>query len=227
MYLVLAGGFWGKSRLFGRQVDPDLDSGDKMGDYVIKIEGLPEEFIQPEGWKEKKTLVCRACGGRNVPEWEIDKREGCFLHQPEVTKREMLPDYRRDVFEDYAPKKITFLRPCYRLWMNNEQGLEKWRQIWRHIEMTYPSTKVIPMPIIMGTKRELTIEEDLVPLIDLRTEEKTVNTEGKTLERVTCKESGCEKFFEEESKSKAVNKMRVHYMGAHNKNLTTHELAAF
>lgn len=222
MYLVLAGGFWGKSRHFGRQVDPDLDSGDKMGDYVIRIEGLPEELISPEDWREKKTYICAVCGDRVVPEWEIEKREGCFLHQPKITKREMLPSYRRDVFEDYAPKKITFMRPCFRIWLNNEQGEEKFRQIWRYVEMNYPSTKIIPSPVIMGNKRELTIEEEQIPFIDLRPEEKKLDANGGILETAACQEPGCGRVFEGE---KCVNQLRMHYQGKHNKTVSMHELA--
>lgn len=225
MYFILAGGYWGQSRHFGRQVDADSDN--QMVDYAVQIEGLPEEMIQPEGWKEKRVWVCEACGGRVVPEWEMEQRQGCFMHKPTMSKKDVVPDYRRDVFEDYQPKKMSWLRPCFRVWMNNEQGQERWRQIWRYVERNYPANKIVPMPIAIGNKRELTIEEENCPLIDLRTEEKKLDTDGAVLEKVTCGEPGCGRFFEEKDKNKAINKLRVHYMGAHNKNMTTHELATF
>lgn len=169
MYIVLANGFWAVSRKeFGRQVDPDIDSKNKLVDYIIRIEGLPDEFMKPEEITYHYTYHCDKCQ-RIVPEWEVERRQGCGLHNPRREGRK-IEVFRNGVYAKYEIPKKTWMNPAYRIWLNNEQGLEKWRQIWRYIERVYPPHKVVPLPMRVGGLRDWTIEKEEIPFIDLRVE---------------------------------------------------------
>lgn len=175
MYIVLVGGFWAVSRKeFGRQVDPDSEAKDKLVDYIIQIEGLPESFLAPEEIVTNYTYYCETCQ-RKVPEWEIERREGCGLHNPtrKGINREV---FRNGVYNKYNIPKKAWMSNGYRIWMSNEQGLEKWRQIWRYIERIYPAHKIVPLPKRVGTMREWNIEKEEVPLIDLFVPTKETST---------------------------------------------------
>lgn len=221
MYFVLAGGYWGVSgREFNRQVDPQADGRNKNVDYIIRIDGLPVEFFKPEDIQYHSTYFCKTCK-RPIPEWEIERKEGCWSHEKERRDTEIRV-YPSAAYEEYSIPKKSWLSPTFRVWMNNEQGLDKWRQVWRYVEHNYPPTKILPQPKAVGTLRSWTIEssED-VPMILLASAQeeepkplKRIITESKPITSVGFKCPECDKEFPKKTS------LSLHLFNKHKKKLS-------
>ena len=165
-FIVLAGGFWNRSKelLEGRQVDVENDAY-RMSDYIIAVSGLPQDFFKPEEVRRHRTYQCVKCD-RPIPEGEMENKFGCWDHQKKYTEN-IRKIWRSDVFEEYNTRK-KWMTPCYRIWVNNQQGIEKFHEIWRYIRANFPAQKLVPYPVSVGTIRDFTIEsEDDIPHVVL------------------------------------------------------------
>jgi hypothetical protein len=159
-YFVLAGGYWGKSAEFGKQVDPKTNDMGKVADYIVRIEGLPAEMLKPAQVKVHRIYHCDICD-RDISEGEMEQKFGCFGHKN--TARDVRTEqWDNGIFEAYTIKNKRWLSPMYRIWTNNEQGMDKWRQIMRYIEHNYPANKVMPLPIAMARGNEFVSEEEVI-----------------------------------------------------------------
>jgi len=210
-YLILAGGLWGVSKqLFnGRQIDPEAGQ-EKMCDYVIAIKGLPDNMFQPEELNRHRVWKCEHCN-RPISESEMEGKWGCFAHKKSFT--EIVRDkWRVDVFEKYSIPRKKWMNPCYRVWLNNEQGMEKFREIWRYVDRNFPSNKTMPMPKVVGNKIQWLVEESEVPFIDLSEQEVPDKVEPAPEVRVEKKEVKsyiceiCDKEWDNK------NSLRIHKM---------------
>ncbi|KKM69293.1 hypothetical protein LCGC14_1452270 [marine sediment metagenome] len=195
-YLILAGGFWKKSKelLDGKQVDIENTSV-VMSDYIIAVKGLPDDMFKPEEVRRYKHFHCETCD-RPVSESEMEQKYGCFAHKLKFTER-VVDIWRTDVFEAYNPKRVRWINPGFRIWVNNEQGIDKMRHLWRYIKDRYPSNKVLPSPIPVGNLRDWMIDLEDVPVIDLTIEEKEkVAQDAPSVVKVFgCMHYGCDREF--------------------------------
>lgn len=217
IHIVLAGGYWALSKkqdMGGFQVNPN-DDRYKTVDYIVKIQGLPRDYFKVST-KEKRKYFCNTCK-RFVSEWEMERREGCYTHplRMDLIREEDWPRYS---FERYNPPRIPFLKSaqdCYRIWLDNGQGQQKWRDIWRYIVQTYPPNKrLIPdlLPVPLGNIIQLEIREEDIPVIVLGPEEK-IETKDPESERPVmqagCSCKVCNKQFEN-FKALSMHRMAVH-----------------
>jgi len=171
-YIVLAGGYWHQARkpdMGGVQVDPK-DKAKRTVDYVIKILGLPKDFVAPEETKRKFRFYCNTCQ-RWIKEIEVEQRVGCITDKNHDVRAEY-----RDVkvwstsFDEYNPTRVKWMRPCHRVFVNTGKGLEKWRRIWQYVQANIPTNIRLMdyMPKAVGTKNQWELMDDDVPVIDLR-----------------------------------------------------------
>ena len=164
--LFLAGGFWGFFRReYGRTLESH-DDGEKSADWIISITGLPDEYFKPAQIKSIKKYFCKQCQ-RDVSEWEMERKEGCFFHdlKMEESKKEV---WESDIFERYTIEKKKFITNGFRIWVNNENGMEKFRIIWRYVDKNFPATISVPLPVPVGAKNVVYIENETdIPIIDL------------------------------------------------------------
>lgn len=225
IHIVLAGGYWALSKkqdMGGFQVNPN-DDRYKTVDYIVKIQGLPRDYFKVST-KEKRKYFCNTCK-RSVSEWEMERREGCYTHplKMDLIQEEDWPRYS---FERYNPVKIPFLRTapdCYRIWLDNGQGQQKWRDIWRYVTQTYPPNKrLVPdlLPVPLGNIMQLEISETDIPVIVLGPDEKIENKPeikqeakieepAKTVVQSGCSCEVCGKQFQS-IKALNLHKMAVH-----------------
>jgi len=166
--ITLAGGFYGianKSEIWGYSPVESLGDKDRGVDFVVKIKGIPPEFLAPEGVKVTYKWYCEKCQ-RVVPEWEMERRVGCANHDPKPEKMER-PEWRTGVLEAYKIPRLNI--DTIRIWLDSTPGRERWRDIVRYVKATYPATKslsnVTPKPIGIGN--EFVITEATIPFIDL------------------------------------------------------------
>lgn len=208
-YLVLAGGFWGTSKelLNGHQVDVE-NSAVGMCDYLISVTGLPNDMFRPESINRHRTYECDQCK-RPISESEMEWKTGCFAHRKSF-KEVAIDKWRTDVFEKYDPLKVKWVRPGFRIWVNNEQGKEKFREIWRYVNANFPSNKLTPVPVVVGTLRDWTLEEEEVPHIELSIPEELKVQDIKEKD-VICKVEGC--GYE----AKSARALRMHTSMKHKK----------
>lgn len=164
-YFVIAGGFAGvQGELTGRRAD--YGEGDRLVDYIIKIEGLPVEFFNPESVHIHKKYYCQQCK-RYASEGEIEAKLGCYTH-PLKIEEEIENKWNKSIFEEYKIATQRWVAPAFRIWVNNEQGKEKFRLIWKYIESNFPAHKTIPLPVPVGNKMQWLVTSDDVPRIDLK-----------------------------------------------------------
>jgi len=156
MYLILAGGFWNAYRkAFGRIPFTDDSEGARLADCIIKIEGLPESMLAPIDKEYRDKYWCGTCE-KPIPSWEMEQKYGCYNHKV-VTHSTEVPVYPAQAYEPYTIPRFKWLSPMMRIWVNNVQGLDKFKQIWRYVESKYPATKLPPLPKPVGNKKEWTI----------------------------------------------------------------------
>ena len=171
--------FWGlshKPEVLGFQVDQSAgdpnDNGSKVtSDYIIKINNLPDEWFKPEETKRTYTYTCKTCN-RTVPEWERRDKSGCYANKNcviEETPKDV-EIWDSGVFSKYNVPKLKWLTPCYRIFLNNSKGLNKWVQIWSYAVKTIsPTTRLIPdlIPVAMGTRITMDIGPEAIKEITL------------------------------------------------------------
>jgi hypothetical protein len=191
MYFVLACGYWHQSRkpdLGPGQVDTNLDESNRGVDYIVKIHGLPDDFVKPSSITKMVKYWCKKCNSV-VPSWDMEKKNGCFFHDPEPQVIEEVPEYERGIFEPYTCQhpaaKWLNKEKAFRIFLDNQQGIEKWRQIWRYVQQKYPATKSLAAvaPVRVGDRRQWLISIEDVPTIDL-TEEGLINLQTEQIELV-------------------------------------------
>lgn len=168
-YFVLAGGFWSQSKysdICSRQVDPKAPGMAKSMDYVIGIEGLPEDYVQPEGEIENLTYWCTQCN-KPVPQNHVEMNYGCQLNHKVETKAIKKENWRTDVFEKYSIKTAPWIKG-YRVWMNNNNGIEKWKEIFSVIDNHCRSKGIpTPMPVRISSDGHAIETPDKIPTVKL------------------------------------------------------------
>jgi hypothetical protein len=164
----LVGGFWGFFRReYGRTLE-SRDDSEKMSDWIVSVNGLPDEFFKPAEVRSVRRYFCKQCQ-RHVSEWEMERKEGCYFHdlKQEETKKVI---WFSGIFEAYPEVlvKKPWITDPYRIWFNNENGMEKFREIWRYIDRNWPATMTLVLPVPFGNKQSVYIEnENDIPLIDI------------------------------------------------------------
>lgn len=215
-YLILAGGLWAMSKqLFnGRQVDPDAGQ-ERSCDYIISIKGLPDDMFVAQEIVRHRVWKCDHCN-RPISESEMEGKWGCFAHKKSFT--EIVSDkWRTAVFEAYSIPRVKWMTPAFRIWMNNEQGTQKFRDIWRYVDKHFPSNKTLPMPQLVGNKLQWLIEQSEVPFIDIseRVADDTPDTKASATpkEEPKVKIYACEICDDKEYDNKLA--LRMHKLHAH------------
>ena len=74
--------------------------------------------------------------------------------------------------------RLRWLNPCFRIMLNHQKGMDKWADIWRYVDGTLPLSvqRRNKMPAAVGDRRQWSIMEDEVPVIDLPYEAKNKRT---------------------------------------------------
>lgn len=173
-YIVLAGGYWHMSKrtdMGGMQVDENDGDAKRTVDYIIKVKGLPDSFLKPVEIIRKNRFYCETCH-RWIKEVEIEQKTGCFVAKEHKVRMEYrdIEAFETGVFDRYYIERQKWITPCIRIFLNHSKGISKWRDIWRYIEMTFPTTKRLKpeyMPVAVGTKNSWEVTESDVPVIDL------------------------------------------------------------
>lgn len=169
--LVLVGGYWGASKKLYKPVDPDMDKESRGVDYLLRVKGLPEEFLPAEKRKVVK-YICTQCE-KPVPEWEVENKIGCFqMHKckQEITFVDEYPGYIYAPVNPDLAKKKKFLKDGIVIWISNPEGYKTAERIFNYIQKRLPATEVMPSPVAAGVKSGWTIDsEEDIPLIDITT----------------------------------------------------------
>jgi hypothetical protein len=156
MFLILSGGFWKRMRdLCGRRDHENRNPESATIDYIIRIDGLPKDFLEPLSIDYKMTYFCKTCR-RPVPEWEIKRAIGCFAHDLERTSTPVA-QYNESAFEPYSIPRIKWMNPCMRIWITHNEGYDKFQEIWKYVDYNFVSTpeqRIPPLPKPVGTRRE-------------------------------------------------------------------------
>lgn len=182
-YILLVGGYRQlahKPDMGGERVDAN-DAERETSDYIIKIKGLPGKFLKPTEKQRFNRHYCETCK-RVVPKKETDSRTGCVFEKDHIVTSQYTEEdvYETQVYDKVA-HKIKWLTPCHRIFINNSKGVAVWKDIWRWVTMSLPATKRPLMPKAVGNKRQWTIEQDEVPVMDFSEipEEAEIADDGK------------------------------------------------
>lgn len=176
VFIVLSGGYWGlsaKPDMGGIAVNRKDAENKATVDYIIKVNNIPNNFFSPVEVIREFRYYCELCK-RWVSESEIENKRGCFTNHERHLRTEYrdVKGYDAYEFTEYKIDRYKWIKPCYRINLGVEKGINKWREIWRYIEMMYPPNekprlKPDLMPVAVGGRREWTVTEEEVPVIKL------------------------------------------------------------
>ena len=226
-YIVLAGGFRDmsvKPDICGYEVDSRNKSATREVDYVVKVKGLPDNLFKPVQVKRVYKHFCKTCN-RIVPSEEVKARMGCFVEQDceVVSQWKDVEVWENGVCDKYYIPTQPWISPCYRIFLNNGRGIEKWKTIWNYIKGVYPPTKMLVpdnAPRAVGNRIQWTLTINDVPCIDLTGQEEKKEVDdgwSKPEELVVAPEKAPEELFECDKCGKefAKNKINAHRWGKH------------